>query len=114
MGKDGMDVVRAQYLHLTGQPVHASSMCEGRKWIVEDADLISCLRYYLDGALSLSEWVRGYNGIQEGAWFAKDDLGPFLRMVWTSCTRPFRKLARSVARRSSSIAAVRRSPHVWH
>jgi predicted ATP-grasp superfamily ATP-dependent carboligase len=113
LGKDGMDVVRAQYLHLTGQPVHASSMCEGRKWILEDADLVSCLRYYLDGALSLSEWVRGYNGIQEGAWFAKDDLGPFLRIAWTSCTTPFRKLARSVARKSPHIAAIRRSPHGW-
>jgi predicted ATP-grasp superfamily ATP-dependent carboligase len=104
VGEDGMDVVRAHYLHFTGQPVPVSSICEGRKWIVEDADLISCIRYYRDRALTLADWVKGYHGIQEGAWFAKDDLRPFFRILASSCAKPFRKVARSVASGSPRLS----------
>ena len=97
VGQDGMDVVRAEYLHFTGQSVPQSSLCEGRKWIVEDEDLVSCFQYFVDGVLPLKEWARGYKGIQEGAWFAADDLHPFLRMAWRSCKRPFRRLRRSLS-----------------
>jgi predicted ATP-grasp superfamily ATP-dependent carboligase len=103
VGKDGLDVVRAQYLHFTGQPVPQSSICEGRKWIVEDADVVSCVRYCRDGVLTLSEWLGGYRGIQEGAWFANDDMQPFFRMVLSTCKRPFRKLARSVSRKPRAV-----------
>ena len=92
---NGMDVARAQYLHFTGQPVPVSNIREGRKWIVEDADLISCIQYYRDGALTVSEWLGGYAGIQEGAWFAADDIMPFLRMSSLFSVRPFRKILRA-------------------
>ena len=39
VGDDGMDVVRALYRDLTGQPIPASRACVGRKWLVEDLDL---------------------------------------------------------------------------
>jgi D-aspartate ligase len=106
VGTGGMDVVRAAYLHLTGQPVPSSGICEGRKWVVEDADLVSAVRYLRDGALTLREWVSGYEGVREGAWFARDDLRPFLRVCWRFCAKPFRRIVRRLRRRG----AVNRRP----
>ena len=91
---NGMDVARAEYLHYTGQPIPAGSICTGRKWIVEDADPISCIQYYRDGVLTLSDWLKSYSGIQECAWFAADDVTPFLRMCSLFSLRPFRKILR--------------------
>jgi predicted ATP-grasp superfamily ATP-dependent carboligase len=95
VGEDGMDVARAAYLHLTGQTVPPSSICVGRKWVVEDADIISCIRYYRLGLLTLPDWLTSYGGVREGAWFAADDILPFLRAVSTFSIRPFRKLFRN-------------------
>jgi D-aspartate ligase len=94
VAENGMDVARAEYLHFTGQPVPPSRMCVGRKWIVEDADLISCIQYYRHGNLRLSDWLASYAGIQECAWFASDDIMPFLRMCSLFSVRPFRKILR--------------------
>jgi D-aspartate ligase len=94
VGDNGMDVTRAEYLHFIGQPVPVSNMCTGRKWIVEDADLVSCIRYYRDGALSLRDWLGSYRGIQECAWYASDDIVPFLRTCSSFFIRPFRKVFR--------------------
>jgi D-aspartate ligase len=91
---NGMDVARAQYLHFTGQPVPGGNICIGRKWILEDADLISCLRYYQDGVLSLGNWLKGYRGIRECAWYATDDIVPFLSVCSTFSMKPFRKIFR--------------------
>ena len=95
---NGMDVVRAQYLHFSGEAVPVSTICEGRKWILEDADLVSCIRYYRDGVLTLPKWLAGYAGIRECAWFAADDILPFLRMSWLSSVRPFKKILRESKR----------------
>ena len=94
VGSGGMDVARAEYLHFTGQPISDSNVCVGRKWLVEDADLVSCIRYYRDGALTLSELAGSYAGIKESAWFAADDVLPFLRMCWLFSVRPLRKIFR--------------------
>jgi D-aspartate ligase len=94
VGEDGMDVARAEYLHLTGQPVPPSSICVGRKWVVEDADVISCIQYYKLGLLTFQDWIASYAGVKEGAWFASDDILPFLRMSSTFSIRPFRKVLR--------------------
>jgi D-aspartate ligase len=96
VGNNGMDVTRAEYLHFTGQPVPASNICTGRKWILEDADLRSCIRYYRDGALTFQDWLASYGGIQECAWYAADDILPFLRMCSSFSIRPFRKIFRNV------------------
>jgi predicted ATP-grasp superfamily ATP-dependent carboligase len=94
VGDNGMDVTRAEYLHFIGQPVPVSNMCTGRKWIVEDADLGSCIQYYRDGALSLRDWLGSYRGIQECAWYASDDIVPFLRTCSSFSIRLFRKIFR--------------------
>jgi D-aspartate ligase len=90
---NGMDVVRALYLDLTGQPVQRRVAREGRKWIVEQNDLMSSLHYGRLGKLTLREWARSLRGIEEGTWFARDDLVPFAAMCWTSLTKVGRMLA---------------------
>jgi len=80
----GMDVARALYLDLTGQPVLTGEPQDGRKWVVENFDLLSSPTYRRDGKLSLWQWIRTYQGVKEGAWFARDDMGPFVMMGWSS------------------------------
>ncbi|MHC1783840.1 MAG: hypothetical protein AB9891_13995 [Anaerolineaceae bacterium] len=76
----GMDVVRAMYLDLTGQPVEQSPVKEGRKWLAEPFDVISSLRYFRDGKLKWIEWAASFSGVEEAQWFTRDDMGPFWKM----------------------------------
>jgi D-aspartate ligase len=92
LSKDGMDVVRAAYLDLTGQPVHAEGAAEGRKWVVEDFDLVGAIRYFRDRKLRLPEWLRSFRGIQELAFFALDDPLPTLLMMRADATELFRRV----------------------
>lgn len=87
---NGMDVARALYLHLTGQPVVAAPAAEGRKWMVEDFDLFSALRSLRDGNLTLQDWTRSFRGVQETACFAIDDPLPFLLMPIADCCELYR------------------------
>jgi ubiquinone/menaquinone biosynthesis C-methylase UbiE len=96
VGADGLDVVRALYLDLTGQPVPPSEPHPGRRWLVEDLDLLSSLRYHRDGVLAARAWLRSFRGLEEGAWFAVDDLLPALAVGGGSVARAGRKLVRSI------------------
>ena len=58
VGTNGIDCARAQYLDLTGQRVSSSVYQEGRKWIVEDKDLVSSIRYIHDKKLNVRKWLR--------------------------------------------------------
>jgi D-aspartate ligase len=79
-GDNGLDVVRALYLNLTGQQVESSPTPEGRKWLVEDCDLVSCFRYFRDGKLTVKEWLTSHRGVRETGVFAMDDPLPALWM----------------------------------
>ncbi|MBA3383443.1 MAG: carboxylate--amine ligase [Actinobacteria bacterium] len=81
VGSDGLDVVRAAYLDLTGQTVPSSRPREGRRWLVENLDLVSSRRYFRDGALTVGDWARAFRGVDEAAWFAADDPLPFAAMA---------------------------------
>ncbi len=81
VGANGMDVARALYQDMTGQPVRPAVAPEGRKWIVEDCDWISALRYCRDGNLTLKGWRESLRGVQETSYFAKDDLWPVVGAV---------------------------------
>jgi D-aspartate ligase len=74
--ENGLDVSRVLYLHLTQQPIPPSPVCEGRKWIVENNDLVSSLRAMRKRELTAGAWLRSLEGVQEGAWLAWDDLAP--------------------------------------
>jgi len=80
---NGMDVARALYFDFTGQPIPSAVAREGRRWVVEDADIGSCLRYRKDRKLTVAQWLKSLAGIEEAAYFAMDDLRPF----WKMCTR---------------------------
>jgi predicted ATP-grasp superfamily ATP-dependent carboligase len=101
VGQNGLDVIRALYLDLTGQRVPASGLREGRKWMVEDSDLGSSFRYYREGQLTLSEWLRSFRGVEEAAFFASDDLRPFLR----ACAQGVRLISSRLFRAAQRLAS---------
>jgi predicted ATP-grasp superfamily ATP-dependent carboligase len=83
VGPDGMDVLRAMYLDLTGQPVPRTSQSEGRRWIVEPLDVASSLTYLRRRDITPLGWVRSLRGVREAAWFARDDPAPFIALcIW--------------------------------
>lgn len=102
LDRDGMDVVRCLYLDLTGQPVPPIVPREGRKWIVEDKDIDSCLDYRREGQLTFGAWRASLRGVEEGAWFARDDWAPFRRVAWQFARKVvrvgFKRLAAAVRR----------------
>ena len=95
----GLDVVRAAYLDLTGQPVPEERPCPDRRLVVENYDLLAALGYRRRGELDLRGWARSLRRVDETAWFARDDLAPFglmwLRSGWRAFRRPFRPAARA-------------------
>jgi predicted ATP-grasp superfamily ATP-dependent carboligase len=90
---DGVDVVVAAYLDLTGQPVTAAEPVAGRRFLVENYDPIGALAYWRRGELSPRAWLDSVRAVDETAWFARDDLRPFglmcLRMGWRGVSRRF-------------------------
>jgi D-aspartate ligase len=84
VAENGLDVARSMYLDLTGQPQPPLPVVPrwGRKWIVEDQDVESCLDYRREGSLTFRQWFSSLRGVEEAAWFAADDVGPFLLMCW--------------------------------
>jgi D-aspartate ligase len=74
---NGLDVARAMYLDLTGQRVPPARSVEGRKWMVEDGDILSALQYRRDGKLTIRDWAGSLKGVQETSYFARDDPAPF-------------------------------------
>lgn len=105
----GLDVVRAAYLDLTGQPApdraldaepgaepgpEADRGEPWRRFVVENYDVLAALGYRRRGELDLWRWVRSLRGVDETAWFARDDLAPFglmcLRLGWRALQRPLR------------------------
>ncbi|HEY7391355.1 MAG TPA: hypothetical protein VH640_22760 [Bryobacteraceae bacterium] len=105
---NGMDVVRALYLESTGQAVPPGQASEGRKWIVEDFDLVSALRSGWTGDLRLKEWIRSLRGVEEAACFSIDDPLPALLMGVADCCELYRWFrGRAAARKTSPVAAAR-------
>jgi predicted ATP-grasp superfamily ATP-dependent carboligase len=102
----GLDVARALYLDLTGEPVPRVEPADGRKWLVEDLDFISACTSWRAGCLSLADWLRSFAGVQEAACFALDDPVPFLLMGLADCCELFRwNRGRAAARRRPLAAA---------
>jgi predicted ATP-grasp superfamily ATP-dependent carboligase len=99
VGENGMDVARAFYLDLTNQEVIPSPAKEGRKWIVEDLDLVSSYRYFREGKLSVSEWIRSFRGIEEAAFISTDDPFPVSAMLVSRSAEFIRRLLRMARRR---------------
>jgi len=101
-GPGGLDVVRAAYLDLTGQPVTGAEPASGRSFMVESYDPLSAISYWRRGEIGLRSWLAATRRVDETAWFARDDLRPFelmcVRMGWRVLTRPFLRRGRAPAR----------------
>lgn len=74
--QNGLDVARALYLDVTGQAIPSAQVSEGRKWIVESNDIASSWTDIRARHLTPSGWLHSVRGVQEGVWFAFDDLKP--------------------------------------
>ncbi len=90
VGSNGMDVARALYLDLTGQPVPGGQAQYGRKWVAENQDVTASLVYWRDKNLTPAEWAASFRGVQEAAWFARDDPLPFGIMCGAGLVRTLR------------------------
>jgi len=96
VGTNGIDVARALYMDLTGQPVIPSPAHEGRKWIVEDLDVVSAYRYYREGSLTIKGWFTSLRRIDEAAFLSWRDPLPFLFMLFNRMPELVRRAYRKV------------------
>jgi D-aspartate ligase len=76
-----LDVVRALYGDIVGNGVEASGPADGRTWLVEDLDFLSSLRYRREGTLSVRRWFSSVRGVDELAWWARDDKAPVRALI---------------------------------
>jgi predicted ATP-grasp superfamily ATP-dependent carboligase/ubiquinone/menaquinone biosynthesis C-methylase UbiE len=105
VGEGELDVVRALYLDLTGQAVPYAPVPDGRKWVDEPLDLLSALRSVRDRNLSVGRWARSLVGVNEAAWFTRDDPIPAV-LVWSRYGRQaLRRPRRRTTAPSTSAAA---------
>lgn len=132
----GLDVVQAMYLDLTGQRVPEPSGGPGRVFVAENYALLSAVRSRslprrapagpapaaagavagpgVDADRSVRALPRGERGRVEAAWFAADDLRPFLAMLAAFLGRGAGKAARVLravpAQGRRTARAVARAP----
>lgn len=105
VGDDGLDVVRAAYLDLTGQRTPRTRARDGRKWVVEPYDIVASAQEVREGTLTLSEWARSFSGVHEAAWWARDDLLPFYGMCGSLGSQAVRYRMRRRRRRHAERRA---------
>lgn len=107
VGENGMDTARALYLDLTAQPVEPDAARPGRKWIVEDHDFISSVRYFREGSLTPRQWLASLQGIDEAAFIARDDFLPVAIMLIGRSRELMRRMARACgAKLRKAMAAI--------
>jgi predicted ATP-grasp superfamily ATP-dependent carboligase len=90
--RDGLDVIRAQHLDLTGRTVRLTRGVQDRTFVVEPYDVLASLGYLRRNQLTLNEWWGSLGGRKETAWFSADDPVPFLAMCVRLLLRGFARL----------------------
>ncbi|MCX7053019.1 MAG: hypothetical protein NTU56_02245 [Proteobacteria bacterium] len=102
----GVDLALAAYWDQIGQSIPEKIPREGRRWIIEDSDLISSLKYHRLGRLSLWEWVKSFRGLEEFAFLSFRDPLPWMKRYAEFQLRPmWSKLKKAFAIRSVSTHA---------
>jgi D-aspartate ligase len=96
--RNGLDVVRALYLDLTGQLVPDVDPNWGRTWLVEDRDIAAMREGRRAGSVSLGRWVNTVCGASEFAYLAADDLWPAFATGSTLARGLFCRRLRSLRR----------------
>lgn len=76
--QSGIDVVRAAHLSLTGRPVPVAKQVEHTAFVSDFTDLAAFAPYWRHGQVGAGEWLLQFLGARERAWFAWDDVGPFV------------------------------------
>ncbi len=104
VGLNGMDIARAFYLDSTNQPISFSSALDGRRWFVEDKDILSSFLYGKYGHIRIREWLKSFKGVEEAGYFDMNDLLPFVNMFWYHIKKSSLKLFKKI---SSSILQYR-------
>jgi predicted ATP-grasp superfamily ATP-dependent carboligase len=89
-----MDLALAAYLDLTGRSITDTTPLEGRRWMIEDADLLSSIHYHRAGRLSAREWLSSFRGVQEVAFFDLRDPLPWIVRYPDFLTSPLRVRAK--------------------
>ena len=74
---NGLDVARAMYLDMIGEPVPKVIALDGRKWVLEAGEMLS-FRHYRREGMTWRDWLALMRGVREGATFALRDPGPFI------------------------------------
>jgi D-aspartate ligase len=105
-----LDLARAIYLAATGQPVTMGTPRWGRKWLVEDNDMISSIRYFRDGKLTVREWLGSFEGVQEKAYLGHRDLRPALAILRRDMKELFRRVRNKILGKPSRTQPSPSSP----
>jgi D-aspartate ligase len=94
--RDGLDVVRAEHLDLTGRTVRQARGIAKRTFVVEPYDVLAAVAYKRRGALTFRAWRQslGVRKQREVAWFSVDDPVPFLTMCLRLVLRGLDRLLR--------------------
>lgn len=91
-GKCGADIIFSSYLSAIGEKNEYTEQYEtGIKSICFVNDLMAAAKMFLNGNLSLREWVLSLLGSRQFAFFAKDDLCPFLVNCATQGMHAFKR-----------------------
>jgi len=100
---DGMDIVRACYLDLTGQDPAPVIPRVGRKLMFE-ADLAGGVAAVKAGQLTVPAWGASLRGVREMQWYASDDLRPILLWLAKGARKGFRGMAARIHRRGAGAS----------
>jgi D-aspartate ligase len=84
---NGLDVVRALYLDMTGQTVPTVVPQDGRRWLREDSEILSLWQYRRLDGLRARDWIRSLRGVQETSTFSWSDPVPFIASMWKLLTQ---------------------------
>jgi predicted ATP-grasp superfamily ATP-dependent carboligase len=74
----GVDVVRALHLELTGRKVPDAPQAEGVMFLSDFTDAAAFAAYWRRGAPSAGAWLGQAFRADEHAWYARDDIWPFI------------------------------------
>jgi predicted ATP-grasp superfamily ATP-dependent carboligase len=88
----GLDVVRAEHLDLTGRPVPNPIPQHGRAFLVETYDPVSAALQVGRRTLGVGQWARSLRGVRELAWYSTDDVRPGLVVAPRWCAACYHRL----------------------
>lgn len=97
---EGIDLVRALHLDLTGRDFGTQTALERRTFLAENLEPAAARRYIRDGVLDAATWWRSLRSVDEFAWLAGDDPVPFAAMVLRSVGEGLRHRHPALRRRT--------------